>query len=95
MNHTKSVKEIYLNMTIVEQITTWVNKSTNPKWWRFTIKRVLELGELSQPEYEEILQIAKMEFGIIEQSSDYETKVSAVKPIGFWSRRKSIQPFLH
>lgn len=70
-------------MTIVEQIAQWVNRSEKPGWWRYTIKKALESGDLNQADYKEIYQIAKMEFGLEEPSADFETAVSPVSPIGF------------
>ncbi|KEQ19272.1 AAA family ATPase [Endozoicomonas numazuensis] len=76
-------------MTIVEQITDWVNQSDKAGWWRFTIRKALELGELSQADYEEIFQVAKMEFGLIEKEADFEAKVSPVQPTGFGAEEKA------
>ncbi|WP_163370520.1 AAA family ATPase [Endozoicomonas acroporae] len=70
-------------MTIVEQITEWVNQPDKAGWWRFTVRKALELGELSQPDYEEIYQIAKMEFGLTAKVHDFDSLVSLVAPAGF------------
>ena len=70
-------------MTIIEQITEWVNQADKAGWWRFAIRKALELGELSQSDYEEIYQVAKMEFGLIEKTPDFDSSVSQVTSTGF------------
>lgn len=70
-------------MTIVEQITEWANQSDKPGWWRFTIRKSLESGQLTPSDHEKIFQIAQMEFDLIKKSPDFEASVANIEPTGF------------
>ncbi len=76
-------------MTLIEQITKWVNQPANAGWWIFTIRKALESGELGATDHEKIYEVAKMEFGLATKSTDYNSLVAPVTATGFGAEDKA------
>lgn len=70
-------------MPVASKICELVNNKSKPNWWRFTINRAIECGELSSVELEEAYLIAKMEFGLEEKCADYTSLIKPVELTGY------------
>ncbi|PMG18871.1 AAA family ATPase [Vibrio splendidus] len=70
-------------MTQIAKVVTWVNSAKKPLWWRQVIRRVMEQGELQQQDLQLIYQIAKMEFGLLPKTPEFNNYVKPVAVAGF------------
>lgn len=70
-------------MPIATKICSLVNNKAKPDWWRFTLSKAIECGELSQTELEKAYLLAKMEFGLEEKNTDYSSLVKPVQATGY------------
>lgn len=70
-------------MLIASKICDLVNNKSKPNWWRFTVNKAIECGELSSVELEQAYLIAKMEFGLEEKCTDYTSLIKPVQGTGY------------
>lgn len=70
-------------MLIASKICEFVNNENKPNWWRFTVSKGMERGELSFVELEQAYMIAKMEFGLEKRCIDYTSLIKPVQATGY------------
>ncbi|EOX5553977.1 AAA family ATPase [Yersinia enterocolitica] len=65
-------------MTTIEKIADWSKKK--PVWWRHSLRLALNNGTLEQDHFNEILELARMEHGLLEKNAYF---AECEKPIDF------------
>lgn len=70
-------------MSIVSQVCALTNSKGKPGWWRYVLSRALEVGELSNVDYDSAYTLAKMEFGLDIMSQNYSVLTQNVNAIGY------------
>ena len=68
---------------IVNRISEMINSDGKPEWWKYIINQAIQLGQLSNSEFEQAYQLAKMEHGLEVKIADYERLIKKVQAIGY------------
>jgi len=68
---------------IVNRISEMINSDGKPEWWKYIINQAIQLGQLSNSEFEQAYQLAKMEHGLAVKIADYERLIKKVQAIGY------------
>ena len=78
-------------MLITSKICELVNNQSKPNWWRFTVSKAMECGELSSVELDQAYLIAKMEFGLEKKCTDYTSLIKPVQGTGYHEEIEEIE----
>ena len=78
-------------MPVASKICELVNNQSKPNWWRFTVSKAMECGELSSVELDQAYLIAKMEFGLEKKCTDYTSLIKPVQGTGYHEEIEEIR----